>query len=414
MKIVQIPRRFVKEDWGGTETVILETSKCLVARGHSTQIICPNILATQRQENISGIHVKRVPYFYPYYGLNQDARKILDKRGGNIFSFALMRELRRLSADILHLHTGKRIGGIASYIARKRNIPYVISLHGGVYDVPQQERQSWTSPTKGTIEWGKILGLWVGSRSVLENAAAIICVGRKEHEEVQKRFPNKKTLFLANGVDLQHFQKSENLSFREKYHICAHKKIILQVGRITPQKNQMFSLKLLKKIRKKHNVHMVLIGPVNDHLYFAEIENYIEQNNLQKHITIVQGLPARSSELLSAYRDCQLFLLPSIHEPFGIVILEAWAAKKAVVASNVGGIPSFVTTDKNAILCDVNNEQQFLRSIETLLTNSCHAKELAENGFCEAQRKYSWEKVTSDLINLYNSVIKEHHNAKNS
>lgn len=410
MRILQIPRRFVKEDWGGTETVILETSKCLTAMGHHTQIVCPDILATTREEHIEGICVKRFPYFYPYYGISKDARKILDKRGGNIFSFALMRQLRRMPANIFHLHTGKRIGGLASYIARRRNIPFVISLHGGVYDVPQQQRESWTSPTKGAIEWGKFLGLWVGSRSVLQNAAAIICVGQKEHEEVQKRFPHKRTLFLPNGVDIAHFsQQCRAENFREKHHIATNKKVMLQVGRIAPQKNQLFSVELVKEIRKKHNAHLVLIGPVNDHIYFAKIQKYIRENNLNEHVTIIPGLQAKSVELLEAYHTCQLFLLPSIHEPFGIVILEAWAAQKAVVASNVGGIPSFVTSQKNALLSKVNDKKQFLTAIDKIMNDTNYAKNLAENGFREAQQKYSWQKITRDLVSLYQSVIKEFH-----
>ncbi|BBM86909.1 glycosyltransferase family 4 protein [Candidatus Uabimicrobium amorphum] len=410
MKILQIPRRFVKEDWGGTETVILETSKSLKALGHQTEIICPNILTSRHEEYIEGIRVKRCPYFYPYYGLSKDARRLLDKRGGNIFSLALMRQLRRMPANIFHLHTGKRIGGIASYIAKKRNIPFVISLHGGVYDVPQQERESWTSPTKGTLEWGKVLGLWVGSRSVLQNAAAIICVGKKEHQEVQKRFPNKRALFLPNGVDVKHFSQQCNpKNFRNKYCIDRHKKIILQVGRITPQKNQQFSLELLNELRKKHQVHLVLIGPVNDHIYFAQLQKYIAQHNLQNCVTIIQGLPAKSTELLEAYHACQLFLLPSIHEPFGIVILEAWAAQKPVVASNVGGIPSFVTSQKNALLCQVNQHSPFLDAIEKTIRNNNYAQNLAQNGFGEIKKKYSWEKITRDLICLYENVIEEHY-----
>ncbi|UCF37536.1 MAG: hypothetical protein JSU96_01320 [Acidobacteriota bacterium] len=46
MNVVQVPRRFVLSDWGGTETVLLETSKRLLALGHHTEIICPNALAT--------------------------------------------------------------------------------------------------------------------------------------------------------------------------------------------------------------------------------------------------------------------------------------------------------------------------------------------------------------------------------
>ena len=95
MRIAQVPRRFFRSDWGGTETVILETCKWLLRFGHETEIICPNALAEQDEEYIEGVHVKRISYFYPYSGLDRKAKKQLDRKGGNIFSLELMKVLRR-------------------------------------------------------------------------------------------------------------------------------------------------------------------------------------------------------------------------------------------------------------------------------------------------------------------------------
>jgi len=200
MNIVQIPRRFVSSHWGGTETVILETCKRLLQRGHHTEIICPNALAhqdkaQQNKEVIGGVSISRVPYFYPYFGLSNESKQQLDRKGGNLFSFALMRALKKYPAlDLIHLHTAKRPGGIGRYIAIKRKIPYVVSLHGGVFDVPDEEAETWTTPTEGTFEWGKILGWWVGSRRVLDDAAAILCVGEEEQRQTQQHFPNKRVI----------------------------------------------------------------------------------------------------------------------------------------------------------------------------------------------------------------------------
>ena len=104
MHVIQIPRRFIRSDWGGTETVILETAKRLLMTGHQTMILCPNALADRNREIIEGVPVRRTPYFYPYWGLGRNARKQLDKKGGNLFSFSLMKELNRhYNLDIIHL-----------------------------------------------------------------------------------------------------------------------------------------------------------------------------------------------------------------------------------------------------------------------------------------------------------------------
>ena len=90
----------------------------------------------------------------------------------------LMRHRPR-EAELIFVARG-RTGGIGRYVARRRGIPYVVTLHGGVFDVPAEEAQSLTDPTRGTLEWGKVLGWWVGSRRVLDDAAAILCVGLEE------------------------------------------------------------------------------------------------------------------------------------------------------------------------------------------------------------------------------------------
>ena len=66
MKSIQVPRRFTRHAWGGTETVVLETSKRLNAFGHEAKIFCPSALDPVREENIEGVSVTRLPYFYPF------------------------------------------------------------------------------------------------------------------------------------------------------------------------------------------------------------------------------------------------------------------------------------------------------------------------------------------------------------
>ncbi len=95
MNTVQLARRFVRDDWGGTETVILETSKRLLAMGHQAEVLCTLATAQDASDNFNGLQVRRFPYFYPYIGLNSEAKRVLDKKGGSPFSFSLMRALHK-------------------------------------------------------------------------------------------------------------------------------------------------------------------------------------------------------------------------------------------------------------------------------------------------------------------------------
>ncbi len=410
MNIVQIPRRFVRSHWGGTETVILETCKRLLKMGHHTEIICPNALAQEDKEIIGGVRVSRVPYFYPYLGLSDEAKQLLDRKGGNLFSFALMQVLKKYpDLDLIHLHTAKRPGGIGRHVAMKRRIPYVVSLHGGVFDVPDEEAGTWTAPTRGAFEWGKILGWWVGSRRVLHDAAAILCVGQEEQRQTLERFPEKKVLHLPNGVDPDRFAAGDGEGFRRRYQIPLDAVVILTVGRIDPQKNQLFAVDALPAlIPINPGAHMVIVGPVTNEPYSRKLSLRIEAAGLQGRVTVIHGLDAESQELVDAYHGADIFLLPSIHEPFGIVILEAWAAGLPVIATRVGGIPSFVSDGRDGLLFDVNDPGGLLNAFRVLLETPEKARDISTAGRMKARTRYSWDAVTQSLVKIYEEAVREH------
>ncbi|MDP8227850.1 MAG: glycosyltransferase family 4 protein [Candidatus Electryoneaceae bacterium] len=409
MHVIQVPRRFVRSDWGGTETVILETAKRLLMTGHQTMVLCPNALADRNREIIEGVPVRRTSYFYPYWWLGSKARKQLDKKGGNLFSFSLMMELKlHFDLDIIHLHTMKRLGGIGRRVAIKKRIPYVVSLHGGAFDVPAEERATWTAPTKGSFEWGKILGAWVGSRRVLDDAAAIICVGQQEQIETQKRYPDKKVIHLANGVDPERFQNGDGSDFRWRQGIHEDAYVILVMGRIDVQKNQLFAVRMMHQLLKEiPNAHLLLIGHVTNDAYYQKVLNLVRNQGLENNVTVIGGLDAHGDDLINAYHAADMFLLSSIHEPFGIVILEAWAAGLPVVASKVGGVPSFVEDGKDGMLFESNDEQSLMKAVFTVAKNHDFADQLADAGRKKAHWQYSWQQITGQLVNIYESAIDE-------
>lgn len=239
MRTIHIPRRFTTDAWGGTESVIAETCQRLPAHDFDCEIFCPAALSKPGSELVRGIPVTRFPYFYPYLGLSADAKAAMDRKGGNLFSISLLSALlREKPLDLIHLHTAKRLGGIGRTVALHRRIPYVVSVHGGMIDVPAEETATWTTPTQGAFEWGRSIGMLVGARRVLDDADTIICVDCSEAEKMRACYPAKRVEFLPNGVDPAPFNKGDGIRFRQQFGLSAKHRIILTVGRIDPQKNQ--------------------------------------------------------------------------------------------------------------------------------------------------------------------------------
>lgn len=408
IRTIQLPRRFVREHWGGTETVVLETAKSLCAAGHETLILCPCMLSTPGPDVMESVPIVRVPYFYPYFGLSHDAAAQLDEKGGNAFSWELVQMLLNYpDLQLIHLHTGKRLGGIARYAARRRHIPYVMTLHGGLFDVPEAEASSWTAPTRHTLEWGRALGWWVGARRVVEDAAAVICLGPEERAQVQARYPEQRVEIVPNGVNAARFAEGDGPGFRAAFCIPPAAQLLLNVGRIDPQKNQLFLLRALRALLPRvPHAHVALIGPVTNAAYAESVRRYIAEADLAAHVTLITGFAPDDTRLVDAYHAADLFVLPSVHEPFGIVVLEAWAAGLAVVAARVGGVPALVGADnRRGVLCAPDDEAAFLSAIQMLLDDPVHRTALGMCGRETVHAHYTWEQVTQRLIAIYEDVL---------
>lgn len=409
MRTIQLAKRVVRDDWGGTETVILETARRLVEKGHPSEVFCTIASADCTEEELKGVRVRRFSSFYPFIGLKPDARELLDKKGGSPISFPMMRALQREpELDLIHLHTGNRLGGIGRTVARKRRIPYVISLHGGAFDIPKAEAESMAAPTRGALDYGKVFGWWFGARQVLAEASAILCVGYPESVLVKERMPDKNVVYLPNGADTRRFAEGDGTGFRRAHAIPEDAFVVLTLARIDSQKNQLLPVRMLPEMLKREpRTHVLLVGNVTNTAYHDQIVRTAEELGVREHLTIVPGIPSDSPDLASAYHAADLFLLPSIHEPFGIVILEAWSAGLPVLASRVGGIPHFVEDGVDGQLFDPADEASFIESFSALVGHPDRARDLALAGGMKARGHYDWDVIAERLIGVYEEAIRE-------
>lgn len=405
VKAIQVPRRFVSHPWGGTETVVLETAKRLYALGHEAPIWTSRAMSDQTREEIEGVPIRRFRHFYPYIGLDAEARRALDQKGGNLFSFSLRSALlKEPGLSILHAHTGKRMGGIVRAAAKARNIPYVVSLHGGLLDVPADESRGWTEPTKGKFEYGKALGAWVGARQVIDDASAVLCLGSLEVDAVRARYPGVRAEILPNGVDPAAGNGADGARWRAENEVPADAPLILVVGRIDPQKGQMTAVEALDRLP---NAMLALVGGVTNDGYFQELQARVGAMGLQGRVRIVPGYPRGDRRLWDAYAAADVVVLPSRHEPFGIVVLEAWSMGKPVVATSVGGLRDLVDDGVDGRSIPTNDPAGLADALSDTLASEGRGAQRGENGRQKVLRGYTWDAVTRRLLNLYEELIDE-------
>lgn len=405
--IVHVPRRFVVEEWGGTETVVLEISRQQQRTGGNPRVITSMALARQREECIGGVPVRRHRYCYPFLGLDPAARAALDKKGGNLLSLSLFASLlREPNVRLFHAHALKRLGGEVRTAARLRRKPFVVSLHGGVFDVPAEERDRMLKPIENKPEWGRLFGALFGSRQVLEDADLVICVGQAELEKARRELTHSRIAYLPNGVDSAKFAQGDGASFRAKHNVPATAFLVLNISRIDAQKNQMLLLEAFARLRMtRPDAFLVLIGPETQPTYAQQLRDFITANLLDGCVRILPGLRNDDPDLVHAYHACDLFVLPSIHEPFGIVVLEAWSAGRTVLVSQVGGLRTLVRDDETG--CFFNPTEGVVELAEKLnqLAGAPGVRQrLAEAGRAEARLRYDWSQIARQLERLYQTA----------
>ncbi len=401
MKIIHIPRRFTTRAWGGTETCIINLARSQQRAGHQVEIFTSKALDTTERETIEGVSVRRFDYFYPWLNLSECEKRQMDQSGGNLFSPSLFRALVAAPrASLFHTHTGKRLGGIVRAAARLKKIPYVASMHGGVFDVPAEISVQREQQTRQKFEWGKALGAMVGARKVFNDAGAVFCLSKAELQASSDAFSSK-IEYLPNGVDAGRFASGDADGFRQRHGIPADASLILVMGRIDPQKNQRQLVQLMPALRQRvHKPFLLMIGHVTDPGYHDAL--MVDVNRVGKSdIKVIPGIDHDNPDIVNAYHAADVFCLPSIHEPFGLVILEAWAAGTPVVASAVGGIPDFTRDGQDALLCQ--SPDAWVGSIASALDPEKRTA-LCRAGQQRIMTEFDWSIISQKTTRIYEEL----------
>ncbi len=404
-KTAQIIRRFAFEEWGGTENVVWNSSRSLPEYGFSSEIIATTACSRNGDETCQQIPIHRFPCFYPFFPMTSARRTAMDKKGGNPVCTAMRNYLMAQDFDLYHAHSGGRIAQLVREVARKKNKPYVLSFHGGYGDVPESEKKKMLEPQRHTIPYGRLFDLFYGWRGdPLADAAGLICVGANEPPKIQELYPNQKVIFLPNGIHPEHFRKQAELNLRKHLGIPRNRKILLCVSRIDYQKNQKQLLKILAELlARKEDWHVLMIGPVSVPEYYNEMLAEAKGKHLTDHLTVVPGTSPESELMRAAYQQSDLFLLPSHHEPFGIVILEAWASGLPVIAAEVGGMKYLVKNGITGILCESDDTAGYLAAISCLEDETVRSQLISNAS--ETVELYSWKRIAARLALFYDEVL---------
>lgn len=411
-RILHIPRRFALDEWGGTESVIANLCRQQQAAGFQPEIHTSRALAAVPAEIWRGIPIRRYRYCYPFFGLSPADIHALDKKGGNLLSIDLfLHLLAAKNVRIYHAHVLKRMGGSVLTAARLRKKPFVATLHGNIFDVPAAEAASIVEAQEGHFEWGKPFGALFRSRHLLEDADAVLCVGFSEFEKAKARLGHERVYHLPNGVTPEDFAGGDRAGGRQLLGWPEDAIAFGCLSRIDPQKNQRLLVEAFAALVARQPgrpFRLLLGGPVTAPGYQQEIIDLVRRHGLESLVTLHPAVVAESELHRNLLAALDAFVLPSRHEPFGIVVLEAWASGLPVIASHIGGLQKLITHGRDGLHFPSGDAAALAAALARLAGDPGLRHSLAGAGYATMLRDYTWKAIHARLEEIYQLAEDRH------
>lgn len=417
MRVAHVLRKYHPAEWGGTETAIHRLVEGLRAHDVSSTVYHPRRPPAQGAHRpafdpLAELGIAVAPYeaFVPIWGISAQERTQLLAVGGNLLSFDLPTLLElEPELDVVHTHTLGRIGGIARRIARRRRLPFVVTIHGGVRDLPAALKRAFDR-RPGGLEWGRLFGWWWGAHRVLAEADLIVTCNAKEAALLAAEFPRPRVVAQPHGVRMQSFRADHRAAAQAAFPRLATHRLVLCVGRIDAVKNQDWLLRQAPRFLRAHpQALLMFVGACMDPVYWSTLLERVEMPEFAGRVVLTGGLPPEDPRLIGLLQSASLVVLPSISETFGLVILEAWAAGAPVLASRTTGASALIRPGENGWLFDLEHPASFHAALDHALREPEVGRRYAAAGTRLVETEFNTTVLAGRIRRLYDELVAEKH-----
>lgn len=306
------------------------------------------------------------------------------------------RELRQIireyKPDIVHTHASKS-GTLGRLAAIHEGVPVVLhTFHGHIF-------HSYFSSLKTKVF------LFI-ERYLAKRSSRIIAISEIQKQELTEEFkvcPASKAEVIPLGFDLARFQKNqENLrtEFRTKYELEEDEVAIGIIGRLVPVKDHVTFLTAVAGMnaQAKHRIFIIGDGELR-----KELEVKTQELGLSNRVVFTSWI----TNIEFALAGLDLVALSSLNEGTPVSLIEAQAAKRAIVSTRVGGIENVVIPGESALLSDAGNWQELSKNLQLLVDSPEKRNEMAEKGHDFVLERFSYHRLVKDMSDLYIRLLDE-------
>lgn len=366
---------------GGVASVVGNLARQLDRRRHRVTFLMPGYVTRMRK--------KETKWGFPGYEV-----KLRGLTGGRLRSlvgflvflpvtmYRLARLVHDLKIDVINLHYPLSNFFYFALISRFLGPPLVVSIHGA--DIfPRGHRQV-------RYPWGLLLLLFFAKR--------IVAPSRSLLHDFATVFPKlaDRGEVIHNGLDIS------ELAGPSDWSVAADSaRSVLCIAAHNEKKGIDVLLRAFARVLEKQpdlTLTLVGVGPLR-----TKHEELARDLGLDGNV-VFQGWKSRA-EVGALLRRCDLFVLPSRSEPFGIVIIEAMACGKPVVASAVGGIPEIIQQGENGILVEPENPAALADAIIRVLEDEGLRTKIGSNGVETVRKSFRCEHNGARYERLFEAML---------
>lgn len=277
---------------------------------------------------------------------------------------------------------------LCSSFAWRKNIPFTISSERYRYpdSIPTKLLLILLNKTVHSAMWKKSVALTFHCRASMqfysENSA-----------------PKNKLFWIPVGIDSEHFKiSSPSMSSREPNRDIVS---LLCVARLEDFKGHACLLHAIKKVKSQFSqIRLDLLGRGSREMMLRSL---IKSLHLEDTV-FLRTTPTSYMEMPEIYQSCDIYVQPSLVEPFGIALLEAMSCGKPIVASSVGGMRDTVSHLTNGILVPPGNSERLAEAIRTLVIDPELRRKMGEASEKRARETFNWRKIAAQYLDLLRST----------
>lgn len=376
---------------GGVERRILETAQRLKTCAE-VAVYSGTKAGFRQPTEINGVH------FYP---VNSTDRVFpLDNWS---FNRNLSKKISQIKADIYEAHA---VSGYKIPDALKKNAinkPFIHTIHGVLADEYEQAKKN---PNQTIRE--KSANLFMSYLAKLEGqtakkASMVVTISKYSVQKIQQHYgiDPKMIHLVPNGVDTDFFQpKSDKIMAQQQFSL-GEGPCVLFVGNLIPRKGLPYLIEAAKQIIRKHPKTTFAIageGPLRDRLI-----NSVQKQKIASNFKFLGKIEEKL--LPSLYRASDVFVLPSLQEGQGIVLLEAQASSVPVVAFETGGVKEALRNGETGILVNPKDNIALAEAVIKILDDNVLREKMGSNGRKFVVENFTWDICAQKMLDIFQKAL---------